>query len=173
LLNLILIAFCILTVGSALWVLWTKNVLHAAFALLLTFLGVAALYVMAGADFLGITQILVYVGGILVLLIFGIMLTNQAGNKEGGKNMILTQNLNRFWGVLVAGGFFGVLFYTFTQAGFQSLEQEHFGEISNHSSTIQITGIQLMTDYVLPFEIVGVLLMIALVGASFLASKNE
>jgi NADH:ubiquinone oxidoreductase subunit 6 (subunit J) len=148
-------------------------VLHAAFALLLTFLGVAALYVLAGADFLGITQILVYVGGILVLLIFGIMLTNQAGNKSGGKNLILTENLNRFWGILVALSFFGVLFYTFTQAGFQELEQQHFGEITNHASTIQITGIQLMTDYVLPFEIIGVLLMIALVGASFIASKNE
>ena len=55
-----------------------KDTAIAAFALFLAFLGVAALYVLAGADFLGVTQIMIYVGGILVLLIFGIMLTQKS-----------------------------------------------------------------------------------------------
>ncbi|NJO01957.1 MAG: hypothetical protein HC880_09915 [Bacteroidia bacterium] len=63
---------------SALLMLLLRNVLYNAFCLLMVFLGVAALYVLAGADFLAITQIVVYVGGVLILLLFGIMLTKRA-----------------------------------------------------------------------------------------------
>src|SRR5439155_988186 len=59
-----------------------KNIVYAAFALLFTFFGVAGLYVMANADFLAVTQLLVYVGGILILLIFGVMLTSRIGTVD-------------------------------------------------------------------------------------------
>ena len=69
--------FAALTVGSAAVVVLARSLIYSAFALLFTFFGVAGLYVLLGADFLAATQLLVYVGGILVLLLFGVMLTHK------------------------------------------------------------------------------------------------
>ena len=69
--------FAAMTVLSAAVVVFARNLIHSAFALLFTFFGVAALYVFLGADFLAATQMVIYVGGILVLLLFGVMLTHK------------------------------------------------------------------------------------------------
>jgi len=69
--------FAIVTVGSAAVVVLSRTLIYSAFALLFTFFGVAGLYVLLGADFLAATQLLIYVGGILVLLLFGVMLTHK------------------------------------------------------------------------------------------------
>jgi len=69
--------FAGLTLGSAFVVVLSRTLIYSAFALLVTFFGVAGLYVLLGADFLAATQLLVYVGGILVLLLFGVMLTHR------------------------------------------------------------------------------------------------
>jgi NADH:ubiquinone oxidoreductase subunit 6 (subunit J) len=166
----IFIAFVILTVLSASVVLWSKNVLYAAFSLLLTFLGIAALYVLAGADFLAITQVLVYVGGILVLLIFGVMLTNQGGNKQNIKNDIFTGSSNRILGFLIAGGVFLLLFYTFARTRFVDVQTALFENVEPTATTKTI-GIGLMTNFVLPFEASGILLMATLIGAAYLSKK--
>lgn len=168
----VFIAFILLIVISAGIVLWSKNVLYSAFSLLLTFLGIAALYVLAGADFLAITQLLVYVGGILVLLIFGVMLTNKRGNKENGKNDILSSNTNRFIGFIVAISIFGLLFYAFARANFVDIQAGLFEQTDLLPST-QSIGILLMTDFVLPFEVSGILLMATLIGAAYLSSKSK
>jgi NADH:ubiquinone oxidoreductase subunit 6 (subunit J) len=69
--------FSIVTVGAAAVMVFSKNIVHSAFALMFTLIGVAALYVLLYADFLAATQLLVYVGGILILILFGVMLTTQ------------------------------------------------------------------------------------------------
>src|SRR5258708_40188886 len=69
--------FALITVGSAAVVGLARSLIYSAFALLFTFFGVAGLYVLLGADFLAATQLLIYVGGILVLLLFGVMLTHK------------------------------------------------------------------------------------------------
>ena len=168
----VFIAFIVLTVISACVVLWSNNVLYAAFSLLLTFLGIAALYVLVGADFIAITQLLVYVGGILVLLLFGVMLTNQNGNKENGKNDIIGTNTNRFIGFAVALGLFSLLFYAFAKTNFIDIQSNLFESIESFSTTQNI-GVLLMTDFVLPFEVSGVLLMATLIGAAYLSSKTK
>ncbi len=168
----VFIAFIVLTVISACVVLWSNNVLYAAFSLLLTFFGIAALYVLVGADFIAITQLLVYVGGILVLLLFGVMLTNQNGNKENGKNDIIGTNTNRFIGFAVALGLFSLLFYAFAKTNFIDIQSNLFESIETFSTTQNI-GILLMTDFVLPFEVSGVLLMATLIGAAYLSSKTK
>ncbi|NBC66589.1 MAG: NADH-quinone oxidoreductase subunit J, partial [Bacteroidetes bacterium] len=66
--------FAILTIGSASIMVFSKNIVHSAFALMFTLIGVAAIYVLLYADFLAATQLLVYVGGILILILFGVML---------------------------------------------------------------------------------------------------
>jgi NADH-quinone oxidoreductase subunit J len=73
---LVFYLFALVTVGSAAVVVLARSLIYSAFALLFTFFGVAGLYVILGADFLAATQLLVYVGGILVLLLFGVMLTH-------------------------------------------------------------------------------------------------
>ncbi len=89
------ILFSIIIVASAFYVLWSKSVVHSAFALLFTFLGVAAIFVLASADFLAVAQIMIYVGGILVLLVFGVLLTNKGAEKGTGQlNIIYTTNYN-------------------------------------------------------------------------------
>lgn len=161
-----------MTIISAGVVLWSNNVLYAAFSLLLTFLGIAALYVLVGADFIAITQLLVYVGGILVLLLFGVMLTNQKGNKENGKNDIIGTNTNRFVGFAVALGLFALLFFAFVKTNFVNVQSNLF-ETIEASSTTQNIGVLLMTDFVLPFEVSGVLLMATLIGAAYLSNKTK
>ena len=75
--TLVFYLFALVTVGSAAVVVLARSLIYSAFALLFTFFGVAGLYVILGADFLAATQLLVYVGGILVLLLFGVMLTHK------------------------------------------------------------------------------------------------
>jgi NADH-quinone oxidoreductase subunit J len=157
---------------SALVVLLTNNVLYAAFSLLVTFLGMAGLYVIVGADFLGVAQILVYIGGILVLLIFGVMLTNQKGTKSQGRNDILTENTNRVIGLVVAAGMFGLLYFVFSKGHFAEVQASLFTDTPLKATT-QTIGLQLMTDFVLPFEVSGVLLMAALLGAAYLSTKQK
>ncbi|MFD2571321.1 NADH-quinone oxidoreductase subunit J [Spirosoma soli] len=164
-------AFAALTLIGALAVLLTRNVLYAAFFLLLTLLGVAGLFVLASADFLAIAQIMIYVGGVLVLVIFGVMLTHKpepAGDTNSqAPNRVLT--LNRSWvaALLLAGGLF-VAFYTLLARADFALLNRPVG----WKSTINAIGKQLMTEYVVPFEIVGILLLAALIGATYLATPS-
>ena len=74
--------FAAITVLSAFFVVTNRNVVYSAFFLLFTFFGVAGIYVLLGADFVAIVQLIVYVGGILILLLFGVMLTNKITNVE-------------------------------------------------------------------------------------------
>lgn len=171
--NAAFLAFFILTLVSALGVLWSRNVLYSAFGLILTFLGVAALYVLAGADFLAVAQIMVYVGGILVLLVFGVMLTNQADSqRRAGPPTVLTEHRWRLRGVLVAGGIFALLTTVLVKADFLALEQARFEPTEAAATVVPQTGLLLMTDYGLPFEIAGILLLVALIGAAYLAKKG-
>ena len=88
------------------FVVTTRNVIYSAFNLLLTFFGVAGIYVLLGADFLAVVQIIVYVGGILVLLLFGVMLTNKIVNVQirTGATQILpaTIAVGAFSGILIS-----------------------------------------------------------------------
>ena len=161
--TIIFYIFAALTVLSAVALLWVRQVLYSAFALLFTFLGLAGLYVLAGADFLAVAQIMVYVGGVLVLLIFGIMLTNRqaAGPPVSGR-------VNRVAGILAAGGLFAVFLTLFLKANLSVLPQV----ADSQPSSIPAIGAGLMTDFLLPFEICGILLMVALMGAAFIASRK-
>ncbi len=157
--------FAGITILSALAIVWTRQILYAAFALLFTFLGVAGLYVLAGADFVAVVQILIYVGGILVLLIFGVMLTNR--KKEG---FPVSGRVNRFTGLLVAVGLFAVFLSIFLHANLAFLDAK---PTTNTPSSLPQIGVGLMTDYLVPFEVAAILLMVALMGAAFIAQKHS
>ncbi|MBC8155958.1 MAG: NADH-quinone oxidoreductase subunit J [Bacteroidetes bacterium] len=169
--------FASLTLIGALAILLTRNVLYAAFCLLLTLLGVAGLFVLASADFLAVAQIMIYVGGVLVLIIFGVMLTHKPDPESAANarqpNPLVAPNRpgsRPTWliGLLVAGGLFVGLYRLLSQANFTLLTQKPFRQ-----TTVGTIGIQLMTEYSLPFEIAGLLLLAALVGAAYLSSPKK
>ncbi len=168
--QIIFYTFAALTVISASVIIFTHNVLYAAFSLIITFLGVAALYVFAGADFIAVTQVLVYVGGILVLMIFSVMLTNKISGQA-----VTTHSHNRFLGGLIGLVLFVLLMFGILQANYASLfwleKAQSSGNIIQ-DSTIQLLGVKLMSDYVLPFEVAAVLLLVALIGAAYIAQRQ-
>lgn len=158
--------FGVLAAISALYIAVTRNVIYASFALILCFIALAGVYVFLGAEFIGITQILVYVGGILVLLVFGVMLTNRV---KGDK--MITLNQNKLVGLLLSVAVFILLFKGILAANFASLEWINQDKTSKVG--LKGFGLNLMTEYVLAFEMIGVLLLIALIGAVYIAGKKR
>ncbi len=157
----------LLTCGSALVMLWTKNILHAALAMFMTMLGLAGLYVLAYADIMAVSHLLVYVGGVLILILFGIMLTNQSGRGDKNQNDLLTEESSRFWPLLIGGIVFASLVWVICRGNFEG------AEIANSGSKLSFVGVALLTDYAMPFELVGIYLLIALIGATYIAKHHD
>ncbi len=154
--------FAAITVCSAAFVVFTRNVIYSAFSLLFTFFGAAALYVFLSADFIAVTQVVVYVGGILVLLLFGVMFTNSIMKVQK------SEVINIIPGTLLLVGMIGAMLYTFyTTHGWMPSETLLQGSI------VERIGFETMSRYVLPFEMVSILLLAALIGAAFLARFDK
>jgi NADH-quinone oxidoreductase subunit J len=155
--------FAAMTVGSAAVVVLARSLIYNAFALLFTFFGVAGLYVLLGADFLAATQLLVYVGGILVLLLFGVMLTHKLYDLD------LKSEVTQFLpGVVVSG----VMFYLLV---FSALHTEWAGAGGAGrvpAPTTEAIGRELMGRYLLPFEASSILLLVALIGAALIVRRR-
>ncbi|GAB4371287.1 MAG: NADH-quinone oxidoreductase subunit J [Deltaproteobacteria bacterium] len=156
--DLVFYLMAALTVGSAILVATLPNIIYSAVALLFTFGGVAGLYVFASADFLAATQILVYVGGILVLIMFAVFLSNRISTVKLSNPVRF-----RFPAAAVCLGLFGVLSYVAVSTKFPVRP-----DLSWQPTTAEI-GELLMTRYLLPFEVASVLLLAALIGAALLS----
>lgn len=149
------------TLISAAIVVFARRIIYSAFALLATFLGVACIYIYLAADFLAATQVLVYVGGILVLLIFGVMLTQKINDVK-----FRVERVQFLPGLIVAIAVFVTLFMVITKTFWPLAEKKVL------EPTTAKVGILLMTDFLLPFEIASVLLLVALIGAAMFARKE-
>jgi NADH-quinone oxidoreductase subunit J len=150
----VIIAFYVLaamTIGSAVAVVVVRNMIHAVIALMGTFAGLAGLYVTLSADFIAITQILIYIGAISILFLFAIVLTPQSG--RGNQESFL-----RLPALALALLVAAVLIYVAEDTNW-NLKPTDFGETA---STI---GELLLKTYVLPFEIASVLLLVAVLGS--------
>jgi NADH:ubiquinone oxidoreductase subunit 6 (subunit J) len=154
--------FSALTAVTALLVVVLKNLLHAAVALFFCLTGIAVLYVLLGADFLGMTQLLIYAGGILVLLIFGIFLTAKIYDT---KIDLSGKGPPWYVGVGVAALVFGVIWTVILKADFPSKEPTQL-------PTTKALGELFLTKYLLPFELVSILLLFAMIGAVILVRKE-
>jgi NADH-quinone oxidoreductase subunit J len=161
----VFVVFSLLTLIPALFVVLTKNIAKAAFALLFTFFGMAGLYVILAADFIAATQVLVYVGGILVLLLFGVMLTK---TPQGGPTMSI-QPMKALPAFILSGGIFLTLLTVISR----TVWRLHLHRHSLPSTTVDGIGRLFLGKYLLPFEVASVLLLVVLVGAMFLARKEE
>lgn len=165
LLTIIFYFFIGLAMLSSVSLLFVRNVLYAALLLIICLLSLAGIYIMTGAEFLAITQILIYAGGVLVLIIFGIMLTGRVAGKP-----LEADSKNVFMGTLVGLGFLFLLTYAINLTAFNFLPPPSDAEQLHHVEKI---GVLIMSDYVAPFELAGVLLLISLVGAAVIASITK
>ena len=149
-----------MTLGSAFVVAFAGKIVHNVFALLFTFFGVAGLYVLLSADFLAGAQVLVYVGGILVLLLFGVMLTQRIQGVEL-KRVTVQTRAGRLVCVVLLGVLLAAIYLTRWPIREQAIEQ-----------TTAELGRHLMTDFVLPFELISILLLEVLVAAAMMARRE-
>ncbi len=156
---IVFFGLCALVVGCAGGVALSRNILHAAFLLLGTLAGTAGLYLFIGADFLGVAQILIYVGGILVLLLFAVLLTSKVGDTRLS-NPSAGLQFGVPLGVLLAAGLVYLVFTTpwpLTEAVATPMTGR--------------PGEAFLGEYLLLFELASVVLLMALVGAMVLARR--
>jgi NADH-quinone oxidoreductase subunit J len=151
--------FAGMAVISSLFCVLTRNVVHAALGLAGALVAAAGLFILFGAEFVGLSQILIYVGAVVILFLFGIMLTASPGIQR-------VDNDQRGLAAVVALGVFGVLAFG-TLAAFGGRKIDFAVAFPTRE-----LGTQLFTKWILPFEAVSVLLLAALVGAIVLARRD-
>jgi len=160
--HIVFIIASLVTLGAALKVVTGRNVFHNALFMILSFIGVAALYVLLEAGFLAVMQILIYVGAISILIIFAVMLSHRlmAGDQ--------TQRNSQWWiAALVSVALFLVIGVMLLKAPWPAVA----GEIPK--DIIALLGESFMGTYVLPFEVASVILLVALVGSIMIARERE
>jgi len=148
--------------------LLSRKLIPAAFLLFAVLLTVGALYVFLGAEFLAVSQLVVYVGGILVLMMFGIMLTERDGNEEKG---IKLRNLVP--AIFLCASILTGLVLTWSD--FISNPPSWMRGVSDdfqQPDNIEQIGAQSLGKYILPFEFASVLLLLCLIGAAYIARRK-
>ena len=155
--------FAVVILFSAGIVVFSRNIIHSAFSLLFTFFGVAGIYVLLNADFLAVLQLLIYVGGTLILLVFGVMLTNKVVSVD-----IKTGTLQTLPAALLVSMMAGTLCGIFYGTDWFIVERTPAVQ-----TTITDLGNMFLTTYILPFEIASVVLVVALVGAAMIARRDK
>ena len=151
----------IITVGSAAVVAFSRNIIYSAFSLLGTFAGVAGLYVFLGADFVAGVQVLIYVGGILVLILFAVMLTHRITDVE-----ITNRAAGRIPGLLIVAVFLVLLVQSIRETPWVRVK-----EVAHQPTTARI-GDLFLENYLLPFELASLVLLAAMIGAVVLSRKE-
>lgn len=151
----------LVVVGSACIVAFSRNIVHSAFSLLGTFGGVAGLYVFLGADFVAAVQVLIYVGGILVLILFAVMLTHRISDIR-----ITNRTVGRIPALAAVAVFLGILVYAIGKTRWAEAPEVAY------EPTTAVIGNLFLGDYLLPFQIAAVVLLVALIGAITLSRKE-
>ncbi len=158
------VAFAVMAVTmvvAALRMVTTRNVVHAALYLVVVLAGVAGQFLLLGAEFVGVTQVMVYIGAIVVLFLFGIMLTKGSFGEDEG-----VSSEKRLMAGLVGLLVFGVMAAALV-ASFEDAELSRAAP----STTAEVSD-SIFSTYIVPFEAVSVLLLAALIGAIVVARKD-
>lgn len=149
-------------IGSALKVVTTRNVVHAALWLILVLAGAAGQFLLLGAEFIGVTQVLVYIGAIIVLFLFGIMLTKASMGDDDDVNLA-----NRPMAAAVGVLLLAVMAF----ATIDFWRDAELPENAAPTSAEQVSD-SIFSDYIVPFEATSVLLLAALIGAIVVARRE-
>jgi NADH-quinone oxidoreductase subunit J len=166
-LQVIFLITAVVTLGGAVMVVTTRNLIHAALWLILTLFGVAVMYGLLSATFFTVIQVVIYIGAIAILMIFAIMLTRRVKQEAGS-------SVNKGWWL---AGFMSLVLFTAlvwmfsTWSGFQTT----LPIMPANVDTIKMLGTALVSPngYVIPFEIASVLLLAALIGAVVVAWEEK
>lgn len=153
------VVIAVITLAGALAAATLPNLVHAALSLVLAFLGVASFFFLLGAEFIGLVQIIVYVGAVAVLIVFTILLTRPAAGHRGDLN---------WGGMLVAMAVLAGLLWALSRTALPAGQPA-----AANSLTVLRIGQTLMNQYVWPLQAVGVVLTAALVGAVVLAMEDK
>jgi NADH-quinone oxidoreductase subunit J len=164
LLQIIFIAFSVAVLGFAILTVTARNMFHAALALVGTLFGVAVLYILLEAEFLAVVQVMVYIGAIATLIVFAIMLSRNMMRRD-------IHSVNDQWteGLVAAVLLFALLALVISRTGWQSV----VAAASAPADAIPRLGTALVGDYVIPFEVASVLLLVGMVGAIIIARERE
>ncbi|MGQ0680141.1 MAG: NADH-quinone oxidoreductase subunit J family protein [Actinomycetota bacterium] len=159
--NFVFLVLAAVTIFAALRLVTTKNLVHGALYLVVTLLGMAVIFLILTAEFIAWVQVLIYVGAVIVLLLFGLMLTRA----PIGKTALDRQQ--RALAIPVSIGLFGVT---------APVLWRHFdGQLIDFTAAqgnTEALGLEIFTRFIIPFEVVSILLLAALVGAVFLAKRD-
>lgn len=154
LIQISLLTFAVIGIAT---IISTKNVIHAAYALCLTLISVAGIYVLLLSELLAVVQIMLYAGGVIILLVFGVMMTNRLRGEK-----VVSESKNVFLGALISIGLFSVFSYLIANTSFDTSAVEANNQIDQ-------IGISFLTEHVVAFELIAFILLVALVGAAYLA----
>jgi NADH-quinone oxidoreductase subunit J len=152
--------------GAAIGVVRSRNVVHAALFLVVVMAGAAAQYILLVAEFVAWVQVLIYIGAVIILFLFGIMLTRAPMRGEGRS----LDNDQRWAGAVVSLFLFGVLTALLVDA-FGNDKIKFSNGLVHQGSTANV-GTQIFQNYLVPFEVVSMLLLGALIGAIVLARRD-
>jgi NADH-quinone oxidoreductase subunit J len=152
-------AVAFVTLASAALVVSAKEIFHSAMYLAVMFLGIAGLFVMLNAEFLAAVQILVYAGAVIVLMLFAIMLTKREDEKE--RRMPLFR------------GFVSLLFLLVLMLYITGINWWNYTPKEEAVGSVTAIGALLFREYVLPFEVISLILLAAMIGALSLAKKEK
>jgi NADH-quinone oxidoreductase subunit J len=152
--------------GAAIGVVRSPNIVHAALFLVVVMAGAAAQYILLVSEFVAWVQVLIYIGAVIILFLFGIMLTRAPMRGEGKA----LDNDQRWAGAVVALFTFGVLTALLVDAF--GNDKIRFGDALVHQGSTNNVGANLFKNYLVPFEVVSMLLLAALIGAVVLARRD-
>lgn len=167
------LAAALLTISGAIAVVFTTNLMHACIALLAALFGVAGLYATLGADFLAAIQLVVYGGGVIILMLFAVMLT---GGSEDRPNRFGIEKIPAMGSLktYIIGGITALIMGFSTLKILSNVVRNYTStELPAFETTSEKIGTLLITDHVLAFEISSILLLGALVGAAVIARPRK
>ena len=151
----------LITVGSAAMVAFSRNIIYSAFSLLGTFMGVAGIYIFLGADFVAAVQVLIYVGGILVVILFAVMLTHRITDVE-----VTNRAAGRIPALIIIGVLVYLLIETVKVTPWVKAKEVVY------APTTATIGDLFLYSYLLPFELASLVLLGAMIGAVVLSRKE-
>ena len=165
--------FSIIAVISAIMVTVSKNTVHSVFFLILDFISISCLFIMIGAEFLGMIMLIVYVGAVAVLFLFVVMMLNVAQQKNQWFNSEATSSHIPIGLIISTIIFFELIIVIGGWKYKPELLSPNSTQISNEISNTHSLGQVLYTDYIYVFQISGMILLVAMIGAIVLTFRKR
>jgi NADH-quinone oxidoreductase subunit J len=158
-----------MTLVSGAMATFAKNIVTAAYALFFTLLGLSGYFVLLGSDFMAVVQVVVYVGGILTLLLFGILLTNRSYRQVSGEQ----ETANRLPAIILGIFTLGIVLTAVFLGDFYNVVPVEHPDVPAFAPKTSELGAYLLSRHLLAFELAGMTLLGALLGAAYLVRKKD